>query len=542
MQYLVDIEKQNYSVIFNGSVTPPEMGSTSDSMDKLLNNIVGGAYFSTGLLPLNGSGVLSIQKSLGYMQITMQLEPAIRKVKWGYRENDPDAKIYELAFPYYVIVMDFLKDSMLGARHFFSPEPITSWSQPLYAVNLPNTNTLGYNGTSLGWICLYHTRNTPFESIAERVEYMLTRMHGVGEPYNDRNMDETDGARFYQSRNKPAYMWNPAEWQKKTYAEGTDWINNPDELIMLRALDDDTHYQQYNSAGTPYTLYKATHMPYSAYYSDEMYVKPFMVETTAAHIETLFTDSAFKLTKPESEDVAKKLKAQLSQITTNHLASYSNVLKGNLIHCDCCEKDYVETTIDFYDVITSYSYIDNVLTADNTQNWCESCFYDYAGSIYVPQMNINGSFNTDLLLWSESQDCWLLPETSWTCPHCSLLCLLADKNDIAVYQAADSEPTQCVDCATNIGWCEVTQHYYILEALSEVSINDYASSIGAQLKYVVSTHKHLVCKCGILHTNAPEYANENICASCVNSLGEYTPLLGVTTNVSIANVANTSAN
>jgi hypothetical protein len=85
-------------------------------------------------------------------------------------------------------------------------------------------------------------------------------------------MSETDGARFYQHRNKPEYFWNPAEWQEKSNAEGFNWTLDSDLLIPVKVKDMDNQ-GQHDDNGVELTLGMAMLGNYQAYYYDEQHTK-----------------------------------------------------------------------------------------------------------------------------------------------------------------------------------------------------------------------------------------------------------------------------
>ncbi|MFZ4104861.1 hypothetical protein [Flavobacterium sp.] len=236
------------------------------------------ALFDTGLMPLNGSGVLAIRSAGNHTQITFQHEPQINHINWGQSEGDLNAKTYTVAQPYRIWIGDLVDGNLLGARMFYSPYPITSPEQPLYHLNLPNTNCKGYRGTGVGWQCLYHNAdwtNLPFN---EKIVRFAERCSGV-ETYNDANMSETDGPRFYRENNFPLHVWDPIAWQEKTSVDGLNWVLDSSQWMPIFVKDQDNqdrHY--YDSAespnAVPLTIQMAMLGNYKAYYHDENMPKP----------------------------------------------------------------------------------------------------------------------------------------------------------------------------------------------------------------------------------------------------------------------------
>jgi hypothetical protein len=231
------------------------------------------AYFETGILPLNGSGVLSIRHALGYKQFVLQVEPGVYPVLFS-KDEGGETTLHHVAMPNRVIIGDFREGQFLGARHFYTQGGVFSEDTPLYHVNLPNLNALGYYGTAVGWICLYHTADTREFNTVEQIRYLLERAGGT-EVYNN-NMVNTDGVKIYSSQEAPEYMFKPEAWEAKTQAEGLDWVNDAPWLPVLVLNMDAQDKHIYN--GMPLTLGMAMKGEYFAYYPDktnEAALKPF---------------------------------------------------------------------------------------------------------------------------------------------------------------------------------------------------------------------------------------------------------------------------
>lgn len=231
------------------------------------------SFLDTGLLPVDGTGLLAYRQAGNHAQIVVQRSPSINRIIWGRSERDPQAKEYFLAQPYQIYIGDILDDNFYGARIFYSPNPITNPNDPLYHTNLPNTNCKGYRGNGVGWVCLYHTESWNNFPIGEKMARLIERCSG-SEAYNDNNMSETDGTRFYQSKYKDkSYLWNPVDWQKKTENDGINWVTDPDIWIpvLVTGIDDQANH---NPNGVPLTIGMALTGNYSAYYGDNYLPKP----------------------------------------------------------------------------------------------------------------------------------------------------------------------------------------------------------------------------------------------------------------------------
>jgi hypothetical protein len=230
------------------------------------------AMFDTGLMPLSGTGVLAIRSAGNHTQITFQHQPQINHINWGATEGDRDARTYTVAQPYRIWIGDLIDGNLYGARMFYSPYPITSPDQPLYHLNLPNTNCKGYRGNGVGWQCLYHKDTWDELPFNEKIVRFAERCSGV-ETYNDANMSETDGPRFYQENDMPKYTWDPMVWQDKTSQEGIDWVYNPENWIPILVQDQD-HQDKHYQDGVPLTIQMAMLGDYQAYYTDNYRPKP----------------------------------------------------------------------------------------------------------------------------------------------------------------------------------------------------------------------------------------------------------------------------
>jgi hypothetical protein len=257
-------------------------------------------YFDSGFIPPKNSGLISIRKAGNHTQLAYQHEPGSYLVNWSWEESG-SATVYNLAQPYRIVIMDFVDNSFYGSRHFYSPYPMASYHNVLYHTNFPNTNCKGYgNGLGVGWICLYHNEeSSKLSTINDMLMVGLSRTSGT-EAFNDNNMPETDGVRFYMQKKlgfsldisdfisheeyydtsldihnyKNSFLWNPIVWQEKTESDGFSWILE-DYLyspVLVKGLDDQTaHYDN----GTYLTLEMALKGSYMSYYSDPSPLKTY---------------------------------------------------------------------------------------------------------------------------------------------------------------------------------------------------------------------------------------------------------------------------
>ncbi len=269
--------QENDSIVFRSNIKSFNLDHVTDK--DLASFYLGFSQYAmmdTGLLPLDGTGLLGIRKAGDHTQVIYQHKPGLYYVNWGAYERDTSAKKYLLAQPYRIIIVDFLNDNLLGARTFYSPIPVTHPDVPLYHVNLPNINCKGYRGNGVGWICLYHNEdwsNLPFN---ERLAKAIDRCSGT-EAYNDGNMSETDGPRFYQEYYEGdsnfGYLWDPQRWENKSTAEGFDWTLDPDLWVPIR-VSDINNQGSHDENGEALTLKMAIFGDYKAYYTDTYVPKP----------------------------------------------------------------------------------------------------------------------------------------------------------------------------------------------------------------------------------------------------------------------------
>jgi hypothetical protein len=403
------------------------------------------ASFDTGLLPLNGTGVLAIRTAGPHTQIVTQHAAGMYYVNWGAHEGDSKAKAYYVAQPYRVVIGDFENGNLLGARMFYSPYPITSPNNLLYHVNLPNINCKGYRGNGVGWICLYHKddwSNLPFN---EKVSRFIERCSGV-ETYNDANMSETDGARFYAARSKPSYISDPALWQQKS-EEGFEWTLDEDLWIPVLVQDID-HQDKHYDDGEPLTLAMAMLGNYQAYYSDKNIPKMYNVisrsdlsltnNNIADFIKKSFASAPVVYQHQKKDDPYSFTVQHRNENGSSVLAIPTLFDENNSTStCEDCEDEFNE------DELTQTYYDTSV---------CETClsnsytYHDYAEKWF--------SFNDDSLVWSEESATYYHTDYDCTtyCHHCDnsfgtygLTQSSKDKHNQKVYWNQNSEEI-CLDC------------------------------------------------------------------------------------------------
>jgi len=273
VNYSFTDQDSNGNIVFRSTVNSFGLDHVTDKdLTSFYTKFSSNAYLDTGLLPVDGSGLLAIRSAGNHTQIAYQHKPGMYYINWGRYERDAEAKKYYVAQPYRIVIADLLNDNILGARTFYSPIPITYPQAPLYHINVPNINCKGYRGNAVGWICLYHTEDISQYPFNEKLAKILDRCSGT-EAYNDNNMSETDGPRFYRDNNKPEHLTNPQDWEDYSDKNGYEWTLDPEVWIPILVQDID-HQDQHYAGGQALTFVDALFGNYQAYYTDSLIPKP----------------------------------------------------------------------------------------------------------------------------------------------------------------------------------------------------------------------------------------------------------------------------
>jgi hypothetical protein len=387
------------------------------------NNFSRYSHVDTGLLPLNGTGVLAIRSAGPHMQITVQHAPGIYYVNWGDHEGSPTAKTYSVAQPYRVIVGDFVNGNLLGARTFYSPYPITHPDMPLYHVNLPNINCKGYRGNAVGWICLYHNQDWTHLPFNEKISYLIERCSGV-ETYNDANMSETDGPRFYAAHylnaSSHAHLWNPALWQDKSVSEGFEWTLDENIWIPVKVTSMDEQ-SKHDPNGIPLTVSMALLGNYRAYYSDNEVPKAYNVFARSdlydaaqkdamigKYFKAAFAESSIDYTpRPVDNPIVATINAREDK---SHIIAHvpEPEPEPQTWECECCEE-------------TKSVDDDEIFKDADNQSICQNCVDD----CYVYVESVGEYYHQDCsdLIYDDSTQAWYHTEydTIVICNNCSHL-------------------------------------------------------------------------------------------------------------------------
>jgi hypothetical protein len=423
------------------------------------------ASFDTGLIPLDGTGVLSIRSAGHHMQIAIQHAPGCYYINWGDIEGDRNASTYYLAQPYRIVVGDFVNGNLLGARMFYSPISITHPNQPLYHVNLPNINCKGYRGNGVGWICLYLKEDWSTFSFNEKVAKLIERCSGV-ETYNDANMSETDGPRFYMEQYKKNYgndfkqydyLWYPNKWQEKSFDKnGKDnysWTLNQDLWIPILVENMDSQESHY-PGGIPLTFSMALLGNYQAYYTDRQIPKLYNVvarkdlDLTNSQIADMIK-SSFALApaiyqfdskdNPYNFSVEHREKKAITKVTPQLFnddgEEEQEEEEEETWTCECCSEEFVggenDVIFDYNgNCVCSTCASENYVYLETPSEWYPK------NSEYVFYAN-----NLGLYLHSELDNCF----QCGNCDH-SWGALAASKIAIPVYEIDSQGNYVCENC------------------------------------------------------------------------------------------------
>lgn len=236
-----------------------------DEFWKVLSGI---APFSSGILP---PGVISVRQGAGFTQLVIETPPGVYLTCWGASEGSGHA-VYRLGMPWRYIVGLYKGPDLQGARLFYSPKRVTHERQVLYHSNVPNINCKGYGtDNGVGWVCLYHLGYKATD-LADMARYLTDRASGC-EPYNDGNMSETDGPRFYHGMLQAAeiegreFLYDPKVWEAKTEAEGFEWTLDDSLWVPIR-VQSEAIQTKHVPGGVPLTLGMVMTGPSKFYYDD----------------------------------------------------------------------------------------------------------------------------------------------------------------------------------------------------------------------------------------------------------------------------------
>lgn len=524
------------------------------------------AQIDTGLLPLEGTGLLAYRQAGNHAQIVVQHAPGIYRVLWGAHENDSNAKAYFVAQPYRIVIGDIENGSLLGARMFYSPVPITSPSNELYHVNLPNINCRGYRGNGVGWVCLYHNEDWSNIPIAEKVARLIERCSG-DEAYNDGNMSETDGPRFYARKSKPTYITNPNEWEEKSTQEGFTWTLDPELWIPILVTDRDNQ-GEHNDNGVPLTIGMALTGDYQAYYTDRTHTKP--INAISRSDKSYPQSTVFTIIKKAFSE-SQALEDKTSDVDPYHTVlslradySISSKSKSNVEEEDEEENSFYCVSCEgYYDLENHESY-----SIYNGELVCQDCLEDH----YCYVETENEYYPSDDCVYLNDTQCFALETTEHsTCDNCGTN--YSKESPYSIYSSKDGTHQVCPSCTSsdNFVTCSgcgdsvLTDDNYIGHAISMMAFSYFQiphDDNHVNPEYETTFHYFhpkcgetvTVCPCGFLRSNEifdqdtamnvnliavdSEVSTNNVtscCKSCVKYDSDNNKLYYSTQDVSIQN-------
>lgn len=512
--------------------------------------------WDTGLLPVDGSGILSIRTAGEYTQFAYQHSPGIHHVNWGKTEGSTAAAYY-LAQPYRIIICDMKEGNLLGARMFYSPYPITNPTQPLYHVNLPNINCKGYRGNGVGWICLYQNEDWSHLPLNERIVRFIERCSGV-ETYNDANMSETDGTRFYQA-SRPSYFWDPVEWENKSSTDGYHWTLDPNLLIPVLVESMDSQ-GQHKADGVPLTFADALVGDYQAYYYDKVHTKPINAiirpdkeldpkqvlsyfvgsYNTASPKDNPLLDNTFESSNKVKQDVGSTVFGGSVLIDAPQSHNIDEDEDEDHSVCHSCDDLFSSDDMisDHYDNLVCHNCIsDNYIKLPTTQTYFHE---DSQGLVYVEVEDKYYHVNHDSVETCEG--CFTnygnqglnnppnkvitLPDGLHVCPNC--IEEFANSNNMTT--------KKCFSCSALVITDQSFNSNFISTNLNIPSIDfstmEEKSSVEEAVFCQHCSNSTYICPCGILKSKDDEgfnpchsteitnddktFAVNKACASCVN--------------------------
>jgi len=539
---------ENRKALFESKVTKTKTQLMAADLDTVLQGFSSAAFFDTGLLPVgNHSGLLALRGGFGHLQIVYQIEPGIQHVIWGKSERDTTAGHYQLAQPYRIWVADFYNGNISGARHFYSPTPITSPEDKLYHVNLPNTNCKGYNNTGVGWMCLYHTDDTTKYSVKQLIEYAFMRAGG-GEAYNDNNMSGTDGPRFYSAQKRPSYFWNPNQWQAKSFSDGFDWTC--DEKLLIPVLVEGPDSQSAHGGKHNLRVDDVMNGTYNSYYTDKWPLKP-----VSALKRGMFTE---KFPDLLPEFLARAVQTNAAMLNGSMFSGYDvdprpiiaalrdtkvvEVPPVPKVECDHCHTMVGEDTVQW--IIKDFpSDVEELIEAQSeTYPVCANCSHaitDVRIDFLYTAGPDHGGFNVGGVKTYLSDTATIAGVGAYPITNADLLTHCTNCNraypryitqwgiDIDVYdynnQVGIEAVSGCIDCLNHV-YCAISNRN--IDADRAVSVNLINHFVNPPVPYqamvadwlvMADQSPYKVCACGIVSSctqHVGTHENAPVCGGC----------------------------
>lgn len=491
--------------------------------------------WDTGLLPVDGTGMLSLRTAGIYTQFAYQHKPGLYHVNWSRSEGSP-ATAYYVAQPYRIIICDMKEGNLLGARMFYSPYPITNPSQPLYHVNLPNTNCKGYRNNSVGWQCLYQNEDWSALPLNERIVRFIERCSGV-ETFNDGNMSETDGTRFYRENNKPEYLWNPVAWQEKSQ-EGYEWTLDESLWIPVLVKDKDDQKEHYAN-GNPLTLADALVGDYRAYYYDDQQTKPINAiirpdkELSASDVMTYFVSAYSAATSQTTHILNNTFEASQKIKDKNGSAEFTgSSLLNSAGHQNNNNDDDDEETF-YCELCEDNKHIDEQYNDAYGNTVCSECLN--ANYVFIPSIEAHYPVEDDDIVYSDYlSEYFHNSHDSVNCCECGQIFGVSGLGKDIPYIHSANNSSYCVACIDQfasdeeltIGNCHACSTKFIEEYANSngfkktfVAVPTYSFEGDAELKSISNvaaffcnpcSGNYFICPCGFPKPNNLDAINNNI--------------------------------
>lgn len=416
---------------------------TDKDITSFYSNFSQFSHTDTGLLPVDGSGLLSIRSAGPHTQIAYQHKPGMYYINWGGYEGDRSAVKYYVAQPYRIVIADLLNGNILGARTFYSPYSITHPEIPLYHVNLPNINCRGYRGNAVGWICLYHNDDISTYPFNEKLIKILDRCSGT-EAYNDANMSETDGPRFYRDNYKPSYLWEPQKWQDYSQTNGYEWTLDPDLWIPVFVKDKDNQDKHYDN-GQPLTFLDAITGNCKMYYHDDNPSKPYNMlsrldlSLPSATVFSWFKNS-YNTSKPHFVNVdtfSQTTEIRVS-IAETPASLFDQQTEQELYPCDSCSEEFSE---------------DDLSNVHGGYHYCSDCLSEHA--VWVDHLSEYVWIETDHIHYDELSDSYYhlgIYNNYIACQNCNAIHIYHDSKNLkkvnhwTAFDFSNHPSEICSDC------------------------------------------------------------------------------------------------
>lgn len=495
------------TIVFRSSVESFGLDHVTDKdISSFYHNFSNYLHFDTGLLPVDGSGVLSIRTAGPFTQVAYQHKPGMYYINWGDYEGDYSAVKYYIAQPYRIVIGDFFNGNIYGARTFYSPIPITYPSAPLYHVNLPNINCNGYRGNGVGWICLYHSEDVSSYPFSEKVVKLIDRCSGT-EAYNDQNMNETDGPRFYQKRGKPSHLYDPYQWQSYSEKNGYEWTLDPDLWIPVLVKDIDNQDRHYED-GEPLTFVKALLGNYQAYYTDNNIPKPFnAISRSDLTLEASSITSWFKQAYNQSsvssfnQDIYQNIETVRETTSITVQKSFDDEEdEEETICCDNCGTD-----VSPGDLISIYDYNHDVKLSSHSASFCGECVSDYG--VYINHLDLyyhEGSsdvYYSDILeesfvlpLWDEKVQC-----SDCSAYHPYKVSSGVYPHHLPIWKSSVNDSSICSNCMHTLYNTSSCSTLYCYSSIPDLSSNQ---ALTDQNKYDLKSIHNPISKVTSYHCNS----------------------------------------